>query len=221
MRNEPWVLPIDRDRTSGIALDDTWLFDRLISPKNQVRVELRGRGFNFRDEQKGDAIRSVLESSARLLATTPSLEAAVERSVLEIVLLDAQSGYDVSHSEPRWPETIFVSMPTDGGQVGALRTLENIVHEAMHLRLTTLEHLTPRIAVENSRMASPWRKEPRHLQGVLHGVYVFQCISTFFGGSKLSEHLDNCGAEYVAKRRREIAKELHQVDFQRLAAGLT
>jgi HEXXH motif-containing protein len=174
---------------SGTGLDDGWLFDRLFPPKNQVRAELTARGFKFRDTPNGEALRSVLQSGARLLATTPSLELAVERSVAEIVLLDAQPDHDISHSEPRWPETIFVSMPTDGRQVSALRAPENIVHEAMHLRLTALEHFTPLIADETSRMPSPWREEPRHLQGVLHGAYVFECIGTFFGGTKLSGHL--------------------------------
>jgi hypothetical protein len=35
-----------------------------------------------------------------LLATTPSLEVAIEQSVLEIVLLDAQLDYYVNHSDP-------------------------------------------------------------------------------------------------------------------------
>jgi HEXXH motif-containing protein len=204
-----------------IRLDRAWLLDRIVPPHDQVRAELTARGFKFRDVLKGNALRLVLECGARLLATTPSLETAVERSVSEIVLLDAQPSYDVSHSEPRWPETIFVSVPNDERQVSALRAIENIIHEAMHLQLTALEHLTPLIADKTSRMSSPWREEPRHLRGVFHGAYVFKCISTFFDGSKLSEHLDNRGAEYVARRRQEIAKELQQIQFERLAAGST
>ena len=102
-----------------------------------------------------------------------------------------------------------------------MRTLENIVHETMHLQLTKLEELTPLISDDVSQMSSPWRKEPRHLQGVLHGAYVFNCINKFFGQVPLGRCLDKSGAEYVARRRREIAVEFQQIDYKWLAAGLT
>jgi hypothetical protein len=217
--NEPWILPHTEDKVSSGPLSDDWIFDRLAVPREAVRAELTCRGFVFTPDV--DGFRPLLENSARLLATVTTLEAAVERSVLEIILLNAPDGYDISHSEPRWPETIFVSASKDPGQIGALRMLENVVHEAMHLQLTKLEESVPLIADEVSQMASPWREEPRHLLGILHGAYVFTCIHTFFGRAELSRRLDGTGSGYVAKRRREIGDELRQIDFDRLAAGLT
>jgi hypothetical protein len=55
----------------------------------------------------------------------------------------------------------------------------------------------------------------------LHGLYVFGCISAFFATPALESWLDAEGAQYVARRRDEIAAELSLVDIDRLTAGLT
>jgi HEXXH motif-containing protein len=95
------------------------------------------------------------------------------------------------------------------------------VHEAMHLQLTILERAHPLVADSRAKMASPWREEPRHLQGVLHGYYVFRCIAAFFSASSLSGVLDVEGAGHVARRRAQIAEELSRLDLDRLARGMT
>jgi HEXXH motif-containing protein len=218
-RTEPWVLPIQVGNPDSFELSDGWLFDRLGLATSSVEAELIARGFTFASREGG--IENILRDAAHFLATTPSLEIAVTQSVREIVLLRASPGYDVSHSEPRWPETIFVSMPMEAGEVSALRTLENIVHEAMHLRLTTLEGVAPLIADDTALIASPWRPEPRKLQGVLHGAYVFCCISTFYDAASLKGSPGIAGIEYVTRRHREIAEELQTINFKELARGLT
>jgi HEXXH motif-containing protein len=149
------------------------------------------------------------------------LETAVEAAVGELVLLRARAAFDISHSEPRWPRAIFISVPGRPGPVSALRAVENVIHEAMHLHLTTIERADSLIADETMQMASPWRQEPRHLQGVLHGFYVFRCIAAFFATPTLNSKLDAEGARHVARRRGEIASELSRLDFDRLAVGLT
>ena len=214
---EPWVLPIGAVATPQIH--ERWMVDRVGSPACAVQAELISRGFVFSGDL--DRFAPTMTAAARLLASTASLERAVEDAVREIILLDAPSGYDISHSEPRWPATIFVSASVDRGQVAALRTLENIVHEAMHLQLTTLELATPLVADAETLIASPWRAEPRHIQGVLHGAYVFHCISAFFDGPTLRSILDEDGAAYVERRTLEITEELAAVDFDQLARGLT
>jgi HEXXH motif-containing protein len=91
----------------------------------------------------------------------------------------------------------------------------------MHLQLTLLERANPLIADETSKMASPWRLDPRDFQGILHGVYVFRCVAEFFAALVLRGVLDNEGASYVTRRRAQIADELSRIDFDRLAFGLT
>ncbi len=156
-----------------------------------------------------------------LLRIVPRLALSVHAVVGEVVLLKAGPAFDISHSEPRWPQTIFVSVPSRPGQVSALRAAENIVHEAMHLQLTILENASPLVANERAKMTSPWRDEPRHLQGVLHGLYVFTCIAAFFERLGPSGILTAEGARHIGRRQIQIADELSRVDCDQLASGLT
>jgi HEXXH motif-containing protein len=112
-------------------------------------------------------------------------------------------------------------VPSGLHQVSAIRAAENIVHEAMHLQLTTLEDILPLVADKRARMTSPWREEPRPLLGVLHGAYVFCCIDAFFGMPDFRRLLGNEGTDFVDRRRAQIAGELSQIEFDRLAQGLT
>lgn len=190
-------------------------------PKDDVRAELLSRGFSFRHAPRRPILAGILTRAAELLASAPSLEGAVEAAVNEIVLLYARPAFDISHSEPRWPSTIFVSVPARPGELSALRAVENIIHEAMHLRLTIAERSTPLVADMAAKMNSPWRQEPRFIQGVLHGLFVFRCIADFFGAPALSRCLGPDGHEYIERRRAEIAQEVLRIDYGRLTAGLT
>lgn len=220
--SEPWVLPIAIDEQRvNYEHRDGWLFERVCAPHHDVRIELAARGFVFRDKPQRRVLREILHDSAGLLAVTPRLDNAVRAAVAEIVLLSALPAYDISHSEPRWPHTIFISVPGRLGQVGVLRAVENIVHEAMHLQLTILEQADPLIADCVTKMASPWRKEPRHFKGVLHGFYVFRCIAAFFSALAVSGHLNTEGIDHVRKRREQITEELSRLDYDRLAKGMT
>jgi HEXXH motif-containing protein len=219
--NEPWVLPVRGGLHADFRPHFDWLFDRLCAPNLDLREEFTARNFIFRDNPRRSILREVLREAARLLAASPRLETAIQAAVGEIFLLRARPSFDISHSEPRWPQAIFISVPSTRSQVSALRSAENVVHEAMHLQLTIFEQASPLIADETSQMASPWRVEPRNLQGILHGVYVFRCIAEFFAALSLRGVLDNEGVGYVTRRRAQITDELSRIDFDRLALGLT
>jgi HEXXH motif-containing protein len=198
-----------------------WLFGRVLYPAPEFRTELSSRGFVFQDKFHRRVLRSVLRDAAQLLAKVPSLENAVERAVDEVVVLRASPAFDISHSEPRWPKTVFISVPGRASSVSALRAIENVIHEAMHLQLTMLEITEPLVANATTQMRSPWRKELRLIQGVLHGVYVFRCIAAFFSTAALLDEMDAMGAWHLMRRRKEIASDLGSVDYKTLAAGLT
>jgi HEXXH motif-containing protein len=70
-------------------------------------------------------------------------------------------------------------------------------------------------------MTSPWRKEHRQLRGILHGFYVFYCVSEFFKILNLSNVLDAEGTSHAVGRRAQIGDEFSQVDFDQLARGMT
>jgi HEXXH motif-containing protein len=212
---EPWQLD---SRPPGPDLDDEWLWRRVRDADGHVADELTYRGFRFLTADSRARTSFVL--AARHLSSVPSLQAALEAHVREVTLLDAAPGYDISHSEPRWPHAIFVSSPAELEPASALRLLENVVHEGMHLQLTSLEAKRPLITTGSPGLFSPWKLEERDVQGVLHGVYVFTCISRLFLWPSLLARLNDAEVAYAERRRGEIASELAEVNLDALAGGL-
>ncbi|HEX8214871.1 MAG TPA: HEXXH motif-containing putative peptide modification protein, partial [Allosphingosinicella sp.] len=107
------------------------------------------------------------------------------------------------------------------GEVAALRAAENVVHEAMHLQLSFVEQATPLVADLEATIRSPWKQEPRQLQGVLHGLYVFVCISAFFRGLQEVDALGTPGRKHVEGRLSDIEAEIASVAVGDLKKGLT
>ena len=163
----------------------------------------------------------LLRAALSWIARVPNLASIVEATVSEIYFLEAEAGYDISHSEPRWRTRIFVSIPDRDDAVGTLRLAESIVHEAMHLHLTNLEERIPLVANFYDRVASPWRIELRHYQGVLHGLFVFCSIASFFDALTEIQALTSIGLHHVAKRMAQITVELGSIDLNGLCEGLT
>jgi HEXXH motif-containing protein len=162
-----------------------------------------------------------LQQAARWIGLEPSLAATIVRVVDDIHLLRAASAYDVSHSEPRWRRRIFVSVPERSDELGELRLAESVVHEAMHLHLTNSEAAEPLVTEFRRTMKSPWRAEPRSYQGVLHGLFVFTCLETYFCG--ISSIIGNRGAAalHLKKRLDEIRGEVAGLNIRELSGGLT
>lgn len=200
------------------TLGDEWIWRRVRTATEKVASDLRSWGLRPIAAKGGE--REIFVSAARHLASVPGLEAALASLVRNVTLLEAEPDYDVSHSEPRWPKTIFVSSPPPTTPFAALRLLENVVHEAMHLQLTKLEGKCPLVPEVTGRLFSPWKCEDRGIQGILHGVYVFTCISSLFAQPTLLEVVDRDGLIYAARRRSEIASELAGLDMKALAGGL-
>lgn len=146
--------------------------------------------------------------------------ARIVHDVVGVVhLLRAPPEYDVSHSEPRWKDRIFVSLPDRVDGVGALRLAEGVIHESMHLELTLEEAHRPLVADVQGTMPSPWRNEPRPYQGVVHGLFVFACLTRF-----LRETLHSYGggeALHVRARLDEIREQVAAIDCKALLAALT
>lgn len=120
----------------------------------------------------------LVRKATALLEAVPDLAAAVSTLVFAIHLLRADQGYDVSHSEPTIPFSIFVSVPSAGERHAVLRLAESIVHEAMHLQLTLMEKVVPLVSIDGEGY-SPWQGCERPIGGLLHGLYVFSAIARF------------------------------------------
>lgn len=162
-----------------------------------------------------------LNAVDNLLAGSPDLAAVVSATVVAIHPLSAPPGYDVSHSQPKWRDRIFVSFPERDDEVGALRLAESVVHEAMHLHLTNEEARTPFVATMSDTAYSPWRGTARAVQGVLHGVFVFSCIHFFLSTVKRCGHLSQNGHKHLRGRLDDIEREISEVDYWALQAALT
>ncbi|MBB3075373.1 HEXXH motif domain-containing protein [Streptomyces violarus] len=63
----------------------------------------------------------------------------------------------------------------------ALALAETLVHELQHSKLAALLHLFPLLEDDRGeRYYAPWRTDPRHLTGLLHGAYAFTGVAGFW-----------------------------------------
>jgi HEXXH motif-containing protein len=198
-----------------------WLGDLIAEPPEAVATELKSRDFLFLTRDAIGKRSEAMAAAERLIDQVPSASSPVRAVVAEIFLLSAREEYDVSHSEPRWPGWIFVSLPRAAGLVSGLRLAENVLHEAMHLQLTELEARVPLVADSVGKLHSPWKQEPRQLQGILHGLYVSACISAFFGNLLDAGSTPQVGVDHVRRRIDSINEEIAGVPLDALREGLT
>ena len=215
----PWLAP-GRQAARPISQGGGWILERLSPvPPSHIGSVLEA-GLDPSAPETVVAASDLFQRAAELIALVPDLHHAVEASVLNLHPLDAPPEYDVSHSEPRWRTTVFVSVPEKRDVVGALRLAEGIVHEGMHLLLTDWERAGAFVSDTGAEMHSPWRGMARPAQGVLHGTFVFVCITAFL--SRLPTFgLGPPGRRHVERRLHEISSELEAVDLYRLRSVLT
>jgi HEXXH motif-containing protein len=215
--DEPWRLPgLDVSVAAAPRIAD-WLWSRVSPPSPEIAAHVEPGGLQIASVHSVD--RALFEKAAKAIAWAPSLAAVAATRVGAIHLLRAEPGYDVSHSEPRWPDRIFVSVPDRPDEVGVLRLAESVVHEALHLHLTELETICPLVRDAAGTLPSPWRLEPRGYGGVLHGAFVFVGLKAYF--DIVTEPSESRAGRHLDQRRGQIAQELAQVDPAALALGLT
>ena len=163
----------------------------------------------------------LLIRAARWIDHVPDVGSLCVELMQQMYLLQADEGYDVSHSEPRWPRSIFVSIPNRLDCVGALRLAESIVHEVMHLQLTNFEQEEALVEDFEAKLHSPWRSEDRPAQGVMHGLYVFACLISFFREIAEVEQLEPKAREHSQRRILEIQSEIGEISLDELKRSLT
>ncbi|MFG2881487.1 HEXXH motif domain-containing protein [Streptomyces sp. NPDC048297] len=74
---------------------------------------------------------------------------------------------------------------------------ETLVHEFQHSKLAALLHLFPLLDDDREeRHYAPWRADPRHLTGLLHGAYAFTGVAGFWRDRLAGPyHSEKAGAE--------------------------
>ena len=182
----------------------------ILLPEYKYRYNDTGLVFYTAEETKQPAVFNCLQGAINLLRYEPTLQTTIATLVRVChVLKPGDDDYDVSHSDPQVPFSIFVSVPHERRSNDVLRVAESIIHEAMHLQLTLIEHDLPLIDTSASTHFSPWRDTYRPAQGVLHALYVFRVIDRFLQRLQPLSMLSGTEARYINNRREEIS---HQID---------
>jgi len=185
------------------------------------RVRYEALGLVFPRSVTTEATLSAVQSALSLIALVPSLHGTVAAYLRTLHVLQARGiDFDVSHSDPKVPFSIFVSIPS-GEREGKLRLAESIIHECMHLQLTMIEDELPLVNDRNALYFSPWQATWRPLSGVLHGLYVFSVIDAYFQALEGCHSLTLAERMSVVTRRKQIDQEVAQVADLANVEGLT
>jgi HEXXH motif-containing protein len=218
MASAPWRIDDGVFTEPEERKDALWLWERLSDATPDIQSHIAEGGLTTGDAH-GRA--TLFAAAAGAIDAVPDLAGIVRTRVGHVHVLAAPPGYDISHSEPRWADRIFISVPERSGGVGALRLAESVIHEAMHLHLAEVENAAPLVKDFRSLMPSPWRAEARSIQGVLHGLFVFACIAAYFSEMLRCAAKSPVSRSYIRDRLSAIQDEIARVDMALLTAGLT
>ena len=97
-----------------------------------------------------------------------------------------------------------------------MRVGEAIVHEAMHLQLSLIEKIVPLINSNEKEFYSPWKNEYRNSTGILHALYVFRVIESFYEQLEMKQYLSSMNLDFIKKRRSKILQQINEIkEFSR------
>ncbi|MEW1647295.1 HEXXH motif domain-containing protein [Streptomyces sp. NPDC091219] len=90
--------------------------------------------------------------------------------------------------------SMVISRPPD-----AVRLAETLVHEFQHSKLAALLHHFALVDDDRTeRYYAPWRSDPRHLTGLLHGAYAFTGVAGFWRLRMRDARSDPAAREFAA-----------------------
>lgn len=166
----------------------------------------------------GDCLTEAIE----LIKNVPSLSESVFKLIRTVHLIKlVDDDYDVSFSEPQLPFSIFVSVPKSRIKADFLRVAEAIVHEAMHLQLSLIEKVVPLVSSNEQKFYSPWKDEYRNSTGILHALYVFRVIESFYGQFGMKQDISPIDLDFIKSRRTEIFLQIREVSEFSRSSDLT
>ena len=176
------------------------------------QYEDMGMCFYTHDEVTNSTTLQCFRDALSIIAWVPSLQRTVMSLVRAChVLKPENDAYDVSHSDPRLPFSVFISVPKQREPTDALRVAESLVHEAMHLQLTLIERILPLVKESNLTYYSPWKGRQRPVQGILHAMYVFRVIDNFFERLLAFPGSSTLGMDHMRMRRDVILRQVLEV----------
>lgn len=186
------------------------------------RYQNLGLTFYTPDDMVNTTVLHSLQGAINILAYVPTLQKTVATLVRVCHLLKPQDeDYDVSHSDPHVPFSIFVSIPQKRGTNDALRVVESVVHEAMHLQLTLIERVVPLVHPCDRTYFSPWKGEYRSPQGILHALYVFRVIDRFLERLMALPTWPVASVDHMRNRRCDIVQQVCEIETFKDCPALT
>lgn len=115
---------------------------------------------------------------------SPIVEAEINllcRDVQFVCDLEAEPDKCVSFSDDILPGAVFVSIRgEDDGLISIVDLADSLVHEYRHQKLYLLERTHQLFEQTDILIPSPWRQDLRPPSGVLHAVYVFIELLSFW-----------------------------------------
>lgn len=181
-------------------------------------------GLELLSKSEIDAVSGIekIKAALQVLDMVPGVMDCISQVVKCICLLKQDDpDYDTSHSDPNIPFSIFVSVCEDTSALSNIRVAESILHEAMHLKLTMIEHHVDLVVPGTKELYySPWRDELRPVRGVLHGLLVFKAVQDCYlllQYVSIFTHLIN----YLNDRKDDLTKDFKSLNDFFSVSGLT
>ncbi|RIH61053.1 hypothetical protein D3C59_12735 [Streptomyces sp. SHP22-7] len=159
------------------------------------------------DAEEAAEWQRVFDGAVAVLASTGADQGPGR---LDPALIRAVVPYGRTAAVPPAAPTVAVSA-SSGDSFGAmlisrpgsaLALAETLVHEFQHSKLAALLHLFPLLDDDREeRYYAPWRADPRHLTGLLHGAYAFTGVAGFWRDRLAEPEHAEVAAYHFALRR--------------------
>ncbi|MGP7795513.1 aKG-HExxH-type peptide beta-hydroxylase [Sphingomonas sp. CLY1604] len=164
------------------------------------------------DDVGSAGLSAALLAAMELIDRAPGAGDVVRELVWSVSTLRVDDpAYDVSHSDPDVPFSIFVGIHGQVDELSSVRLAESILHETMHLQLSLIEDEVPLVQSSHDLAFSPWQGRLRPTQGLLHGLYVFRVIQDWLTCLLESRSCGTAMAEHANRRHDQIAIECRQL----------
>ncbi|MCU1485586.1 MAG: radical protein [Actinomycetia bacterium] len=131
-----------------------------------------------------EAGRALVDRARQLIADySPALDEEMSLLSHDVQLIRDQEAHPdkcVSFSDDVVPGALYVSVRGAGGLISTVDLADSLIHEHRHQKLYLLQRSHRLVERDDLRVHSPWREDPRPPSGLLHAVFVFVELRTFW-----------------------------------------
>jgi HEXXH motif-containing protein len=177
---------------------------------------------NLKDEAGVALAGTIAEALAFLAGLDAEFAARIGRTInWYIPVRSDDPQMHISFSVAKLAGVIFLSQPTpEMGVPGWFKIAEVLAHEFAHNELNLYQESQP-VFRDNAeqRFYSPWRTDPRPLNGLFHGIYSFWHVAEFFRCTLQSRALPDYQAsveQSYQHRLEQLRIALRQIPLEQL-----